>query len=49
MTQRQFTLLWYLAAAAGPSVNEPEAAVRVPPQVVLWSIEQVPLRHAMPL
>jgi hypothetical protein len=42
MTQRQFTLLRYVADAAEPSVNEPEAAVKVPPQVflVVWSIER---------
>jgi hypothetical protein len=32
MTQRQVTLLPYVADAAEPSVNEPEAAVKVPPQ-----------------
>ena len=40
MTQRQVTLLWYIADAAEPSVTEPEAAVKVPPQVVSSSIER---------
>jgi len=36
MTQRQFTLLPYVADAAEPSVNEPEAAVKVPPHFLVY-------------
>jgi hypothetical protein len=35
MTQGQVTLLPYVADAAEPSVNESEAAVKVPPQAPL--------------